>query len=242
MMGRMGPPLSETARELIAGERQRGPEDEALKQRVLERAREAMAPDRPSGVALRAAGSAGWPAARRAPRAVLLIAAALAVAGLAAAGAGMYRFMTPTRTTSVKVAPVAQAPKPAEARPQPAPAPVVEQPQAEVPPPQPPRAAAPAENAHATSVQQYAVELGVLEPARSSIGRGDYAGAMSAIARHQREYPRGQLAQEREALRVRALWGMGQKASAESAAAAFRKRYPRSVLLSWMKEPAKQSP
>jgi outer membrane protein assembly factor BamD (BamD/ComL family) len=88
-------------------------------------------------------------------------------------------------------------------------------------------------------VQQYAVELSVLDPARRSIALGDYAGAMGAIARHQREYPRGQLAEEREALRVRALWGTGQKASAESAAAVFRKRYPRSGLLSWMKEPAR---
>jgi outer membrane protein assembly factor BamD (BamD/ComL family) len=91
-------------------------------------------------------------------------------------------------------------------------------------------------------VQQYTIELGLLEPARKSIAHGDYAGAMSAIARHQREYPRGQLAEEREALRVRALWGTGQKVSAENAATAFRKRYPRSVLLSWMKEPASPPP
>jgi|SoiMethySBSTD1v2_1073268.scaffolds.fasta_scaffold516091_2 hypothetical protein len=237
MMGREGPPLSETARGLIADERQRPPEDEALKQRVLERAREAMAPDRPSGVALRRAGSS-WPVARRAPRTTLLIAAALAVAGLAAAGAGMYRWTAPTERAAVAPAPVV-APKAAAEKPVAPPAPIAPEPQAEVAAPEPPRAAPPTEGAHGSSVQQYAVELGVLEPARSSIGRGDYAGAMAAIARHQREYPRGQLAEEREALRVRALWGMGQKTSAESAAAAFRKRYPRSVLLSWMKEPAK---
>jgi hypothetical protein len=116
------------------------------------------------------------------------------------------------------------------------------EPPAPVPAPEPERAVAPAEGGPPSSVQQYAVELGLLEPARSSIGRGDYGGALGAIARHQREYPRGQLAQEREALRVRALWGMGQRSQAESAAVSFRKRYPRSVLLSWMKEPAKPTP
>jgi hypothetical protein len=237
MMGRKEPPLSETARELIADERQRPPEDEAVKQRLLERAREAMAPDRPSGVALRQVGSS-WPAARRAPRTMLLIAAALGVAGLAAAGAGLYRLTAAAETPAAMSAPVVAPKAPAETPVAP-PAPVTPPPRAAAPVPEPPRAAPATEAAQATSVQQYAVELGVLEPARSSIGRGDYAGAMAAIARHQREYPRGQLAEEREALRVRALWGMGQKADAESAAAAFRKRYPRSVLLSWMREPAK---
>jgi hypothetical protein len=241
MIGRTLPPLSETARELLADERQRPPESEALKERVLERARDAMAPDRPSGVALRRAGSS-FPAARRAPRTVLLIAAALGIASLAAAGAGIYRLtvrnqeLAPASSQIVVVPPKAPPEKPVAP-----PAPVTpEPPPAQVTTPEPARPPAPAESAHVSSVQQYAVELGVLEPARSSIARGDYAGAMAAIARHQREYPRGQLAEEREALRVRALWGMGQKSSAESAAAAFRKRYPRSVLLSWMKEPAKQ--
>lgn len=233
------PPLSETARKLLAEERQRSPEDEALKQRVLARASEALASDRPSGVALRHVGSSR--PVRRAPRAVLLIAAGLGVAGLAAAGAGLYRLGTAAESPTVMVAPLVALKKPSAK-------PIAPAPPARVAPPEPhadalalepQRAAPPAKGAQVASVQQYAVELGVLEPARSSVARGDYAGAMAAIARHQREYPRGQLVEEREALRVRALWGTGQKASAESAAAVFRKRYPRSVLLSWMKEPAK---
>jgi hypothetical protein len=241
-MGRTPLPLSALARAALAAERERPAEDEALKQRLLERAREAVAPDRPSGVALRSAAISGSPRRRKlASRALVLIAAMLGVAGLAAAGASLYRL-----TAAAAPAPVSL---PAAAPPLPAPpvAPVAEtagvaaEPQAPVAVPEAPRAVAPAESAQPTSVQQYAVELGVLEPARRSIARGDYAGAMAAIARHQREYPRGQPAEEREALRVRALWGTGQKASAERAAAAFRKRYPRSVLLSWMKDPVKQS-
>jgi TolA-binding protein len=98
-----------------------------------------------------------------------------------------------------------------------------------------------AESPKPSSASTYAVELGLLEPARQSIARGDFGGALGAIAQHQREFPRGQLTEEREALRVRALWGMGQHSQAESAANAFRKRYPRSGLLSWMK-PAATTP
>jgi TolA-binding protein len=238
MMGRQLPPLSGLARRLLTEERQRSAEDEALKRRVLERASEALASDRPSGVALRRAVPSG--PGRRAPRAALLVAAAVAVAGLAAAGAGMYGLSEPADSREGVVAPLVapQAPREKPIAP-PLRAGITPEPQADTPAREAPHAAPPAKGAQAASVQQYAVELGVLDPARRSIARGDYAGAMGAIARHQREYPRGQLAEEREALRVRALWGMGQKASAESAAASFRQRYPRSMLLSWMKEPAR---
>lgn len=236
-------PLSAQARELLAQERARGPEDAAMKRRALERAREALQQDRPSGVALRV-GHSAWPAARRrAPRTVLLIAAAVAVAGLSAAGAGFYGWpsSSPATVRPVEARSVV-APRPPTVAPGPllTPSVVPEKPS----PAQPdrPKSAAPVESAAATSIQTYAIEAGLLEPARRSIGSGNYAAALAALARHQREYPRGQLAQEREALRVRALWGMGQKPAAESAAAAFRKRYPRSGLLSWMKEPAKPEP
>jgi outer membrane protein assembly factor BamD (BamD/ComL family) len=85
--------------------------------------------------------------------------------------------------------------------------------------------------------QQYAVELALLEPARRAISQHDYGAALAAIARHQREFPQGELSEERDALRVRALWGAGQKASADRAALDFRKRYPKSGLLSWKLEP-----
>jgi outer membrane protein assembly factor BamD (BamD/ComL family) len=91
-------------------------------------------------------------------------------------------------------------------------------------------------------VQQYAIELELLQPARRSIATGSFSQALAELARHQREYPTGQLAQEREALRVRALWGTGQRAEAEQAAAVFRKRYPRSALLNWMNEPSGRAP
>lgn len=229
------PPLSTRAKALLAEERLLPRESEALKQRALDRARLAL--DRPSGVALRGSEETRpfESARRRAPRALLLSAAALAVAGLAAAGAGVFR-LAKSPTESAEPTRAAAPPTTAQT-PQVAPAPLPAKEPAAPAPSEPHRATPPVESARGASIQTYAVELGLLEPARSSIARGDYAGAMTAIARHQREYPRGQLAQEREALRVRALWGLGQRASAENAAAAFRKRYPKSGLLSWMKQP-----
>jgi hypothetical protein len=103
-----------------------------------------------------------------------------------------------------------------------------------------PAASHPPVRGRASDVKQYAIELRLLEPARSSIARRDYAGALGSIARHRREYPNGQLGEERDALRVRALWGLGQRSAAEAAAADFRRRYPRSALLSWMKDQPKQ--
>jgi hypothetical protein len=237
-------PLSDLARELLALERGRV-EDEALKSRVLDRARAALEGERPSGVGLRQMASgpskaSSWRRALTLP----LIAAALGAAGLAAAGAGLYVWRAPAvepkqppevavaRSTSVAVGGALLQATSVDKGPS-------------EPPPEPRVAAtAPAgsEGPRALSVKQYATELLLLEPARSSISRGDYAAALTAIGQHRREFPNGQLSQEREALRVRALWGLGQRPAALAAARAFRQRYPRSALLSWLKDQGDQSP
>lgn len=237
-------PLSSRARALLKAERLRSEQDPALEQRLLARAEAALARDRPSGFALRASRFAPS-VRRRSLRTVALLAAALAVAGFAAAGVGLWQEREAGPTSPLHAPPPTAQPK-AVARggalplaDSVAPAPIAEE-----PPPKAPRAKASAapttERSRPSSVQQYKLELALLEPARSSIARRDYGGALSAIGAHQREFPGGLLAEEREALRVRALWGMGQTGAAEAAASAFRKRYPRSLLLSWMKsaEPA----
>ena len=234
------PPLSASVRALMANERVLQPADAALRERVLERARAAIE-DRPSGIGLRIA--AGYSSLRaRAPRTILLVAAAVAIAGMAAAGANFYGFgrapaprlvtarapaASPVVVAQEQVAPLAvsspsPSPSTAEAEPLGPHRPVVTS----------------ADPVRAPSASTFALELALLEPARRSIAHSDFAGALAAIARHQREYPRGQLAEERAALRVRALWGMGDKTAAESAAGLFRKRYPHSGLLSWMKAAA----
>jgi hypothetical protein len=82
-----------------------------------------------------------------------------------------------------------------------------------------------------TEIEAYALELQVLQPARQAVAQGHFAGALGTIAEHQRKFPTGKLAEEREALRVKALVGLGRTAEAQRAGAAFRARFPRSALL-----------
>jgi hypothetical protein len=246
------PPLSKFARELLARERGRS-EDEAIKSRALDRARAALNADRPSGYGVRQVLTE-LPKGKRARllRTLPLIAAVTAAAGLAAAGVNLFYSPAPEPAEGswAKVPPPSPPSPPSPQSPRVAvggalvPAPPTDDAPTERPPES--RAArtatGPTDAARPLKVDQYATELHLLEPARSNISRGDYAAALTAIAQHRREFPNGQLSQEREALRVRALWGLGQKPSAMAAARAFRKRYPHSSLLSWMKDQGDQSP
>jgi hypothetical protein len=80
-------------------------------------------------------------------------------------------------------------------------------------------------------VSSLADERILLDVARSAFGRGDGDGALAALARHEKVYPNGQLAEEREALAVRALVLTQRGDQARARAARFRKRYPASVML-----------
>ncbi|MGC4063279.1 MAG: hypothetical protein QM784_01225 [Polyangiaceae bacterium] len=83
----------------------------------------------------------------------------------------------------------------------------------------------------ATEIEAYALELQVLQPARQAVAQRHFASALGAIAEHQRKFPSGKLTEEREALRVKALLGLGRTAEAQRVASAFRTRFPRSALL-----------
>jgi hypothetical protein len=76
-----------------------------------------------------------------------------------------------------------------------------------------------------------AVELALLQRAHAAYTRHDFSGALTLVAEHARRFPRGHLAEQREALRVRSLAGSGRTQEAHRAAAAFAIRFPRSVLL-----------
>ena len=93
----------------------------------------------------------------------------------------------------------------------------------------------PAPSAAHSAREWYALELKMLQPARAALARGDYTAALANLAEHQRRFPEGRLSEEREGLRVEALWGAGRTAEATSAAVAFRKRFPGSVLISRMR-------
>jgi hypothetical protein len=81
-------------------------------------------------------------------------------------------------------------------------------------------------------------ELALLARARQSVAKGAYASAFTLINEHARRFPRGRLSEEREALRVTALWRTGRHAEARRAAAGFVRRFPRSVLAPQMAQRA----
>jgi hypothetical protein len=228
-------PLSPTARELLLVERAHTA-DPALKERALQRAEAALAGERWSGILPTHEPShrSSWVGSRLV-RGGLLLAAVLGFAGLSLAG--MRWVVGPAAVGSDATA--APAPSVGATARHPLPRPVLE-PELGTAAEATPVSSVPAGHASAparpSGVKQYAIELGLLEPARSSVARGDYGAALDVIARHRREYPHGQLAEERDALRVRALWGLGQRSTARTAAASFRRRYPTSTLLSWLKE------
>jgi hypothetical protein len=79
-------------------------------------------------------------------------------------------------------------------------------------------------------------ELRLLERAREALARGNFPDAWSALTTHERRFPRGRLAEEREALEVNTLLGLGRRDDAERVAADFRRRFPHSVLLARMED------
>jgi hypothetical protein len=94
-----------------------------------------------------------------------------------------------------------------------------------------PSSAAPLESSASARDAALAREREILDIARTALGRGDGAHALEAIDRHAREFPRGQMTEEREAIAVQALAKLGRGDEAEARATRFRKRYPNSVLL-----------
>lgn len=75
-------------------------------------------------------------------------------------------------------------------------------------------------------------ESELMRRAHSAYAERNFGMALKLASEHARKFPRGVLAEEREALRVRSFAGAGQTADARRAAAAFAQRFPRSVLLS----------
>jgi hypothetical protein len=83
----------------------------------------------------------------------------------------------------------------------------------------------------AAASESYAAELELLQRAQAAYAGRNFTNALTVVAEHRRRFPNGRLAEEREALRVRALTGAGRPKEARAAASAFAERFPRSVLL-----------
>lgn len=71
-------------------------------------------------------------------------------------------------------------------------------------------------------------ELRWIERAQTALAAGDPGAAQAALRGHARAFPRGHLAEEREALSVQALCASGRTEEARRAAAAFVARRPTS--------------
>jgi len=83
-----------------------------------------------------------------------------------------------------------------------------------------------------TSAQEsYAAELDLLARAQVACASREFSNALVLVAEHGRKFPSGRLAEEREALRVRALEGAGRPDEARRAAASFASRFPRSIMV-----------
>jgi len=219
------PPLSPEARVLLDEERASPAQPAVVRQRALARARAALTaypdPSMPAPALAR-------PHARR----WFLVAATFTCAIAAAAGATTYELRARFAAEALPAARVVQP----RAEVQPAAAPPAA-PAAETTSPAPPgpRAVAPGLTRPAgrtlSSAEAAALELRILRPARAAVAREDFADALGPIAEHARRFKDGRLAEEREALRVKALAGLGRQDDARRAAAGFKVRFPRSVLL-----------
>jgi hypothetical protein len=208
-------PLSPETRALLERERVIPQLPAGQKARAMARARASLAAGRSAMTAATTAPMRARPGKRWAAAAAALLASA-------AVGAAAYGLRA-RLAHAPQVAPVAQATRVALAPTAPAPpVAIVEQPVAPTPPLTAPGPSA-AETARA--------ELHLLREAHAAVARRDFSAALVPIAEHARKFKNGRLAEEREALRVKALSGLGRTDEARRAAAAFRAHFPRSVLL-----------
>jgi hypothetical protein len=74
-------------------------------------------------------------------------------------------------------------------------------------------------------------ERALLDLARADAARGEPALVLSQTEQHRTQFPRGRLAEEREALAIRALHSLGRTDEARARAQAFQLAYPHSFLL-----------
>lgn len=158
----------------------------------------------------------------------LALFAAGAIAG-GVAGAGLHAALSSPQEPLPAVAPVevSSPATPQEVRQEDAPAqpkpPSRKVPTASQAAPQPPGAATVAD-------PTLGKELALLELARTALARGQAGEALLALERHEREFPGGRLAEERESVAIQALLALGREADARRRPDNFRRRYPESML------------
>jgi len=76
-----------------------------------------------------------------------------------------------------------------------------------------------------------AEQQALLDVARASFARSDYTATVRTLAVHSARFPKSALAEEREALQIKALAGTSRMQEARTLATRFRARHPQSLLL-----------
>jgi hypothetical protein len=93
-----------------------------------------------------------------------------------------------------------------------------------VPLPEPPRGSTPGSSQK--RVSSLARETALLDESRSSLARGDGAGALKLLDRHAREFAHGNLGPEAVVMRIEALLRLGDERSARALASQFAMDHP----------------
>lgn len=136
------------------------------------------------------------------------------------------------------------ATRPRDVPPQPSPSVLLAAPSAPAPPPEPAlvETSAPMPSASAVIAPPRVMppasvaptddrtEIAILRDAQSALG-ADPARALRLVSEAEQSFPRGQLGQEREMIRIQALFAQGKRADAEARVEAFRTRWPNSAHL-----------
>ncbi len=94
------------------------------------------------------------------------------------------------------------------------------------PPPRSRRVPPPSSGDAGPAQTSLAAEMALLRRARAALRQGDAPGALAVLGRHARRFPRGQMLEDRQALRVQALCDAGRPRQAREAAAAFVAAHP----------------
>jgi len=150
-----------------------------------------------------AASAIGWPAI------------SALVVGFLVAGGGLWYALRSDGAASAATSVVAPPP----VVPSVAPAAVAPKEEAAAISPLPPaETSAPAPSARRPS-DRLAEEVAILSRAETELHAGRYSSALRVLDEHERKFPRGTLAQERLAARIRALCGLGRTADADAALA-----------------------
>jgi hypothetical protein len=143
-------------------------------------------------------------------------------AGVGAGGYGAFQALhtrPPAQPISLPAAPEPPAPLPPPL------------PEATPPAPEPPSPApqARARESGESRDQRLAAERRLLESARTALVAGEHDAAIASLRRHARVFSDGQLAEERDALLIRALVGKGDYPQARERASRFHRQHPRSL-------------